>query len=159
MFAFIVGLWYGNSMLIMRGNKFRIEPNGGQQALMRGYAGTNRFIWNKALAIQKERLENKEKLLSYKDMAALLPEWKMEFSFLSEAPSQTLQQTLMQLDKAIWAALDKTDPKRFPVFKRKGIARNSFLFPQGFKIDEAGSRVFLPKLGWVRYRKSKSLSG
>ena len=32
-------------------------------------------------------------------------------------------------------------------------------YPQGFKLDEANRRVFLPKIGWVRYRKSRSIKG
>jgi len=145
-------------MKVRRGNKFKIEPNGKQVFLMYIYADHNRFVWNKALALQKERLENKEKLYSYNALSGMLPEWKSYHPFLKEAPSQTLQQTLMRLDTAIWAALDKTDPKRFPVFKKKGKCRISFTFPQGFKVDERNSRVFLPKLGWVRYRKSKVLT-
>jgi hypothetical protein len=36
---------------------------------------------------------------------------------------------------------------------------DSFRFPQGFYLDQANSRIFLPKLGWLRYRKSRALLG
>jgi putative transposase len=153
------GLRYTIGMVIMHGNRFRIEPDEAQKTLMYGYAGMNRYTWNKSLSLQIDRLENNEKLLSYKDLCGLLPGWKIEHPFLKEAPSQTLQQTMKHLDVAIWAALDKTDPKRFPVFKKKGKSKNSFVFPQGFRIDERNSRIFLPKIGWVRYRKSRPLRG
>ena len=109
-------------MEINRGYKFRIEPDEAQKDLLGQYAGMNRFVWNKALALQKERLENGENTLSYHAMSKLLPAWKAELPFLNEAPSQSLQQTLMHLDKALDEAFDKENQKRFPVFKKKGKA-------------------------------------
>ncbi|MBT9170586.1 MAG: hypothetical protein DDT18_00929 [Actinobacteria bacterium] len=86
--------------------------------------------------------------------------WKHEeqTAFLREAPSQILQQSLKFLDKAIADAFDKKSPKGFPRFKKKGTS-DSFRYPQGFKVDQNNSRVFLPKIGWIRYRKSRSLTG
>jgi putative transposase len=46
----------------------------------------------------------------------------------------------------------------FPTFKKKGVS-TGFRFPQGFKIDEANSRLFLPKIGYVRYRHSRKILG
>ncbi|MGL6070407.1 RNA-guided endonuclease InsQ/TnpB family protein, partial [Craterilacuibacter sp.] len=42
----------------------------------------------------------------------------------------------------------------FPRFKRKGLS-DSFRYPQGCKLDQGNSRIFLPKLGWLRYRNSR----
>jgi len=49
---------------------------------------------------------------------------------------------------------------RFPRCKKKG-ERSSFRYPdpKQFKLDEANARIFLPKLGWLRYRKSRSVQG
>jgi len=46
----------------------------------------------------------------------------------------------------------------FPRFKKKGYS-DSFRYPQGTKLDQANSRIFLPKLGWVRYRNSRDVLG
>lgn len=46
----------------------------------------------------------------------------------------------------------------FPTFKKKGDS-NSFCFPQGFEIDASNSRIKFPKLGWIRYRKSRDILG
>ncbi len=64
----------------------------------------------------------------------------------------------MNLDRALKEALSKTNPKRFPRFKKKG-QRDSIRYPQGFKVDQTNSRVYLPKIGWVRYRQSQELVG
>jgi putative transposase len=47
-----------------------------------------------------------------------------------------------------------------PAFKKKG-HHNSFRYPdpKQFRLDQANSRVFLPKLGWVRYRNSRATLG
>ncbi|PPC74219.1 cytosine methyltransferase, partial [Pokkaliibacter plantistimulans] len=71
-------------------------------------------------------------------------------------PSQALQQTLKDLERAYRNFFAKrTD---FPRFKKKG-GGDSFRYPQGCKLDQANSRLFLPKLGWVRYRNSRDVLG
>ena len=43
-----------------------------------------------------------------------------EYGFLAKGPARPRQQALKNLDRALWEALDRTNPKRFPRFKRKG---------------------------------------
>jgi putative transposase len=124
------------------------------------FAGCCRFVWNRTLALQKELLAEGRTCISYNKMTALLVDWKKEedTSFLSGAHSQILQQTLMNLDKALRDAFDKRSPKQFPRFKKRGL-NDSFRYPQGFKLDEPNGRIFLPKIGWTRYRKSQNITG
>ena len=147
-------------MILRQAFKFRLEPLTRERQLFAQFAGCCRLVWNKALAIQKELLEEGSKLLSFSDLSRLLTEWKHseETVFLSGVHSQPLQQTVKNLDRAISEAFNKTNPKQFPRFKKKG-QRDSFRYPQGFKIDEPNSRVYLPKIGWVRYRNSQHLVG
>lgn len=69
---------------------------------MRRFAGCCRFLWNKALALEKETYEADKKRLGYYALAGKLRDWKKEedTSFLAEAHSQILQQTLKDLDRA-----------------------------------------------------------
>jgi putative transposase len=125
---------------------------------MKKFAGCCRFVWNKALALQKERLDAGERTLGFNKMAILLPAWKVDHPFLDEAPSQTLQQVLMNLDRAVKDAFDPKQPdKHFPTFKKKFVARDSFRYPQGFRIE--GPRVFLPRSGWINFRRSRPVEG
>lgn len=121
------------------------------------FAGCCRFVWNKALALQKERLSKGKYCLSYPEMASVLLKWKRKYPFLKEVPSQALQQRLMDLDKAIREAFDKSNPKKFPQFRKKHLSRESFRYPQGFQIVDR--RVFLPKFGWARFFKSREIEG
>ncbi|MDD2500256.1 MAG: transposase [Geobacter sp.] len=145
-------------MILRQAYKYRLKTKTADELLMRQFAGSCRFVWNMALALQKERLDAGERILSYNKLALLLPEWKQEHPFLADAPSQTLQQVLMNLDRAIKDAFDKKQPEKlFPTFKKKGIARDSFRYPQGFKVN--GNRIFLPKVGWISFHKSREIEG
>ena len=148
-------------MLIRKAFRFRLRTSPGIDKALSIQAGHARFVWNKALALNLGRLERREPIVWYRDLAGLLRLWKQseEYGFLKEAHSQVLQQRLMDLERAFRDAFDRNQPgKRLPVFKKKG-THGSFRYPQGFKIDEANSRIYLPKLGWVRYRKSRDIEG
>jgi transposase len=54
--------------------KFELMPDGQQQRQMRRFAGSCRFVFNKALALQKERHEQGEKKLGYAGLCKLLTE-------------------------------------------------------------------------------------
>ena len=45
--------------------KYELMPTGEQQRQMRRFAGSCRFVYNKALALQTERHERGEKKLGY----------------------------------------------------------------------------------------------
>ncbi len=63
-----------------------------------------------------------------------------------------MQQALKDLDTAYKNFFAKR--AEFPRFKKKGV-HDTFRYPQDFKLDEANSRIYLPKIGWVRYRNSR----
>ena len=138
--------------------RFELKPNGEQQRLFRRFAGSCRFVYNKALAMQQERHNAGEKKLGYASLCKSLTEWKTqkETLWLSETPSQALQQSLKNLERAYKNFFEKR--AGFPKFKKKGQS-DSFRYPQGIKLDQGNSRVFLPKLGWLRYRNSRDVPG
>ena len=138
--------------------KYELRPDGQQERQMRRFAGSCRFVFNKALALQKTRYEQGEKKLGYAGLCKLLTEWRnsTETAWLKETHSQPLQQTLKDLERAYANFFEKRAD--FPRFKKKGQS-DSFRFPQGIKLDQGNSRVFLPKLGWMRFRKSRQVLG
>lgn len=60
----------------LQGYKFELMPDGGQQRKMRRFAGSRRFVFNKALSLQRELRERGEKYLGYIPMAKLLTGWR-----------------------------------------------------------------------------------
>mgnify|MGYP001390932454 FL=1 len=145
-------------MQCLQAYRFELKPNGEQQRLMRRFAGSCRHVYNKALALQQERHEAGEKKLGYAALCKSLTEWKAqpETLWLNETPSQALQQSLKNLERAYKNFFEKRAD--FPRFKKKGHS-DSFRYPQGIKLDQGNSRVFLPKLGWLRYRNSRDVLG
>ena len=138
--------------------KFELMPNGEQQRQMRRFAGACRFVFNKALALQQERHKAGEKNLGYADLCKTLTDWKAQAQtcWLNETPSQALQQALKNLERAYKNFFEKRAD--FPRFKKKGVS-DSFRYPQGLKLDQPNNRIFLPKLGWLRYRNSREVLG
>ena len=140
--------------------KYELMPNGEQQRQMRRFAGSCRFVFNKALALQKERYERGEKKLGYAGLCKLLTEWRnsTETAWLADAPVHPLQQTLKDLERAYSNFFAKRAD--FPRFKKKG-RHDSFRYPdpKQIKLDQSNCRIFLPKLGWLRYRNSREVLG
>lgn len=145
-------------MLRLQAYKFELMPNGAQRRDCARFAGCRRFVFNKALALQQERHRRGEKKLSYANLCALLLTWKRESNslWLTQAPSQVLQQALKDLERAYSNFFAKR--ASFPKFKAKG-NNDGFRYPQGFALDQVNSRMFLPKLGWIRYRNSREILG
>ena len=143
-------------MLRLQAFKFELQPSGEQLRNLRQFAGSCRFVYNKGLALNLERYEKKEQRLGYAGLCALLPNWKIEHEFLSEVPAQALQQALKNLERAYTNFFQKR--AEFPKFKKKG-QRESFRVPQGFEVDNGNGRVKVPKMGWMRYRKSQEVLG
>ncbi|MGT3165245.1 RNA-guided endonuclease InsQ/TnpB family protein [Yersinia enterocolitica] len=138
--------------------KFRLRPDGQQEREMRRFAGACRFVFNRALALQNEEHEAGNKYISYTKMTSWLVEWKnvSETQWLKDAPSQPLQQSLKDLERAYKNFFQKR--AAFPRFKKRG-QNDAFRYPQGVKLDQGNSRIFLPKLGWIRYRNSRQVTG
>lgn len=144
-------------MLRLQGFKFELlRPTGEQVRNMRRFAGARRFVFNKALALNNEMYALIGRKHSQYQMDKLIPAWKEEFPWLSEVPSQTLQQALKDLYRGYTNF--KQGRAKFPTFAKKG-QRDSFRYPQGFEVDNSNGRVWLPKLGWMRFRKSQDILG
>lgn len=77
-----------------------------------------------------------------------------ETAWLKECHSQVLLCSLKNLDTAynnFFKGFDK-----HPQFKKKG-NKQSISYPQKVKIDN--NKVYLPKIGWVKYDKSRDIVG
>ena len=144
-------------MLIQKAYQNELRTDGATRRAVTRHAGAKRFVWNKALELQKERYALGLKHLTAFELHALLPSWKKEYPWMREAHSQVLQQALKDLDRAYKNFFARR--AECPVRKKKWKSRDSFRYPQGFKIEEENSRVYLPKIGWVGYRNSRAVRG
>ena len=148
-------------MKIKKAYKFRLKPSLEQQRQMQNFAGASRFVWNKLLRLNLDRLHRKQNLIWYHEADFWTKVWKAseEYGFLKEAPAHCLQQKLKDLNKAFKDAFDKNQPhKKMPTFRKRGI-HDSFRFPEPKQIQLDNRRIKLPKLGWVGFFKSKKIVG
>ncbi|KAF1035065.1 MAG: hypothetical protein GAK33_04973 [Burkholderia lata] len=140
--------------------KFELMPNGEQQRNMCRFSGACRFVFNKALAWQKENYEAGGKFIGYVAMAKRLTAWRngTETPWLKDAPVHPLQHALKNLERSYKNFFAKRTA--FPRFKKKGHS-DSFRYPDSkqIKLDQVNNRIFLPKLGWLRYRNSRDVLG
>lgn len=135
-------------MRINKAYKFRLYPTGEQINLLAQHFGCSRFVYNNFL---RQRIDfyaeskGKEKQgLNYHDTAIMLTQLKKqpEFVWLNDVNAQSLQQSLRRLDVAYNNFFNKR--AKFPKFKSKH-KRQSFLVPQGFKVDFEKGLLYIPK--------------
>lgn len=148
-------------MLLKKGFRFRLDPTDSQRQLFAQFAGASRFLYNRGLEQRKQVYELSGKTISYFDQNNELVTLKRETatSWLQTIHSQVLQQALKNLDTGFQNFFQNVKQGKkpgFPRFKCKGV-RDSFRYPQGVHIER--TQVYLPKIGYVRFRKSREVEG
>jgi len=148
-------------MIIRKAFRYRLKPKGTQFKDFANFSGACRYIYNRGLEERKTAYEQGQKSLSYFEQNIALTKFKSqeETTWLKEIHSQTLQQSLKDLDNAFRHFFRRVKEKQtpgYPRFKSKGI-RDSFRYPQGVKIQE--NTAYLPKIGWVKFKKTREIQG
>ncbi|MGY6528396.1 MAG: IS200/IS605 family element RNA-guided endonuclease TnpB [Cyanobacterium sp.] len=139
---------------MLKAYKYRIYPTDEQKVLLAKTFGSCRWFFNFALNLTNETYKATGKGLSRNEIINKLPELKKEFEWLTEAPSQALQQVALDLSSAFLNFFEKR--AKFPNFKKKG-NKQSARFPQGIKLE--GDYLTLPKLKKVYCKVSRLPEG
>ena len=143
-------------MLIQRSYQYELIPNGEQVRKLKQFCGCCRFVFNRGLEEVKKYYESTGYFLNYAQLAAFLPKWKQDCDWLKDCNAQVLQQSMKNLSQALMNF--SAGRANFPRFKAKG-KKDSCRFPQSVKSDQNNNRIYLPKIGWVRYRNSRTIIG
>jgi len=146
-------------MKIQQAYKFKLKPNKANEAAMLRMVGSCRFVWNKLLRLNFARLKRGQKVLHWVTMANLLPKMKQIWPWLEIDPySHNLQQVCKRLAEAFKRMFTNGTKHsgRKPKFKRRDQICSA-RFPSALRIE--GSRIKIPKVGWVRFRKSREIVG
>jgi putative transposase len=139
---------------MLKAYKYRIYPNEQQKVLLTKSFGCCRWFYNYALNKTNEVYQETGKGLSQYDLAKLLPSLKKEIEWLTEPPSQALQQVALDLSSAFLNFFEGR--AKFPRFKKKS-NRQSMRLPQGCKLLD--SSIKLPKIGEVYCKVSRQPEG
>jgi putative transposase len=135
---------------MLKAYKYQIYPTDEQKVLLAKTFGCCRWFFNYSLALTNETYKATGKGLSRNEIINKLPELKKEKEWLTEVPSQALQQVALDLSSAFLNFFEKR--AKFPKFKKKG-NKQSVRFPQGIKLD--GDYLTLPKLKKVYCKVSR----
>jgi putative transposase len=149
----------------LRVYKIELDPNNYQRTAFRRHAGAVRFVWNWALAeIKRDYAEKRattpegEKVMDVLkpfDLQDRLPDLKeTTYPWLAEVTAASLQMSIQNLHQAFQCFFRRVKAglkPGYPKFKKKGISRTSFQFPQ--KVSISNSSIRLPKIGAVRLKE------
>lgn len=145
-------------MQINKAYKFRIYPNKEQETLIAKTIGCSRFVFNHFLAKWNETYKETGKGLTYKTCSSELPSLKKELPWLKEVDSIAIQSSLKNLSDAYTRFFKKQNDA--PRFKSKKNKVQSYITKQtNGNIAIKGNKIKLPKLGLVKFAKSKEVEG
>lgn len=145
-------------MIVHKAYKFRIYPNKTQETLIKKTIGCSRFVFNHFLAKWNDTYKETGKGLTYNACSAELPKLKKEFVWLKEVDSISLQSSLKNLADSYNRFFQKQN--RAPRFKSKNNKVQSYTtkYTNG-NIAIVQNKIKLPKLGLVRFAKSRNVHG
>jgi putative transposase len=137
--------------------RFRMRPTTAQEQQLRFQAGARRFVWNWALARKRDYYKEHGKGVPTNVLKAELPKLKAEpeTAWMKSADSQSLQETLRDLDRAFVNFFQKR--AGFPRFKSR--KRDAARFRISQRVVVANGAVSVPKIGSVRIHQSQSIDG
>lgn len=145
-------------MLVNKAYKFRIYPSKEQEILIAKTIGCSRFVFNHFLAKWNDTYKATGKGLTYNSCSSQLPQLKKELVWLKEVDSIAIQSSLKNLADAYSRFFKKqNDAPRFKSKKNK-VQSYTTKHTNG-NIAIVGNKIKLPKLGLVRFAKSREVHG
>ena len=142
--------------------KYELRPTRTQANLFAQFAGAARFVYNWGLSERINHYKETGKTLTYFSQTKALTQKKKDDTeniWLKDMNSQSINNSLLNLDSAFknfFRRLKTGEKPGFPKFKKKG-QKDSFSFPQKVKILD--SKIWLPKIGWVKFHNSRPTEG
>ncbi|KAF0118985.1 MAG: transposase-like protein [Rhodospirillaceae bacterium] len=142
-------------------HKIALDPNNVQATYFARAAGTARFAWNWALAEWQRQYKacKADSALSKPSQMALRRQLNgikgERFPWMREVTKNVPQMAIIQLGAAFKNFF--AGRARYPRFRKKGIHDRFSLTNEQSSID--GSRIRIPKLGWVRMRETLRFTG
>lgn len=147
-------------MNIHKAYKFRLYPNKKQTILINKTIGCSRFVYNHFLNQWNETYKETGQGLSYGKCSAQLPTLKKqeETEWLKEVDSIALQSSLRNLSDSFDRFFKKQN--KFPRFKcKKNPVQSYTTKATNGNIAVEENKLKLPKLGMVRFAKSREVEG
>lgn len=145
-------------MIVHKAYKFRIYPNKQQETLIIKTFGCSRFVFNHFLDKWDKTYKETGKGLNFFSCCKQLTDLKKEFEWLKEVDSTSLQQALKNLSDSYSRFFKKQN--KAPRFKSKKDKAQSYTSSKtGKNVFIKDNKIRLPKLGFVKFAKSREVEG
>ena len=143
--------------------KYRIYPTRKQKEIINKTIGCTRFVYNHYLDKRSKIYEEQKITFNYNDCSKDLTELKRELEWLQEVDKFALQNSLRDLDMAyknFFRRIKQKEKPGYPRFKSKRDSQNSYRTNYtNNNIELKDGRIKLPKIGWVKLKQHRRLSG
>jgi putative transposase len=145
-------------MQVHKTYKYRLYPNQYQATLIAKTIGCSRFVFNHFLAQWQDTYKETGRGLTYSTCSSQLPKLKNEYEWLKEVDSIAVQTSVKRLSDGFNRFFKKQN--KAPRFKSKNNPVQSYTTKQtNGNIAIIGNKVKLPKLGHVKFAKSRDVEG
>jgi putative transposase len=128
---------------MLKAYKYRLYPTKQQTELINKHIGSVRFVYNLALETKQTAYAGNKINLSCFALHKQLVDLKKECEWLKEINSQSLQQSITDLDSAYTRFFK--GQTQFPKYKSKHSQKQSFRIPQNVIIDFENNKLVTPK--------------
>lgn len=144
--------------MIVRGFRYKLNPTTEQDTLLRQFVGVCRLVYN--LALEQRVIWGRRNKIGYIGQAAELTRLRSEFDWIRAVNVSCQQQALRDLDRAFQNFFAGRASR--PRARKRGV-NDSFRFPgrevETRRLNAKWSAVRLPKIGWVKFRDTRSMRG
>src|ERR1035437_10322261 len=144
-------------------SRYRLLPSPTQQAVVRDHCGHARYAWNLAVEQHSHWRPGRRKAPGYLEQCRQLTQARAENPWLAAGSQTVQQQALRDFARAMTAFVDPANPAGRPSWRKAGR-------DEGFRITGRRGRqwdvrrvsrkvgqVWVPKAGWVRFRRSRAV--
>lgn len=128
---------------MLKAYKYRLNPTEAQKELLNKHIGSTRFLYNLALETKQSAYAGYGANLSCFALHKQLTDLKKECPWLKEINSQSMQQSITDLDSAYTNFFK--GQTQFPRYKSKHRGKQSFRVPQNVIVDQEKNLLVIPK--------------
>ncbi len=143
------------SQVILRRYRFKLKIKSKEiLTKLSKFAGVYRLVYNLALIQRNYFYLQRKQSISFSKQCRELTLLRKEIDFVNKVHSQVIQQALKDLHRAFQNFFNGNAD--YPQLKKKS-KHSSFRYVQGVKIYK--NRIYLPKIGWLKFFKSRKIDG
>lgn len=143
-------------------SRYRLLPFPVQEAMLRDHCTHARYVWNLAVEQHQHWYPGRKSAPGYGEQCRQLTEARAENAWLAEGSQTVQQQALRDFANAMTAFFDPGNPAGRPTWRKAGRDEGFRIVGRGRqwdvrRVSRKVGQVWVPKVGWVRFRWSRKV--